>query len=289
MLELTNQNTPSQIRVEFPAGAHAGECYNAHLSFCPNPICTCASLELALFRDPAGERETSTPEFRFEVDVIKKALYSAAEDAGKYDCVMGQAFVEQLTEDDWQLLWEQYYGYKRKITEETPGAELDTYFPADEIEDSGLMVGFHDILPFGEGLAMEMEGRRILLEDQYCVRPGCSCTDSFVELIGEGWSAQEAKEQDRPMLKVDYRTGRWRVERQGREDATLLSGVAEELVSEESRARLESRHNRLRSLYLMYKRTHRQPKRLSTAKVGRNDPCPCGSGKKYKKCCMPGR
>jgi SWIM/SEC-C metal-binding protein len=23
-----------------------------------------------------------------------------------------------------------------------------------------------------------------------------------------------------------------------------------------------------------------------TPKVGRNDPCPCGSGKKYKKCCM---
>ncbi|MCF7968728.1 MAG: SEC-C domain-containing protein [Methylococcaceae bacterium] len=24
----------------------------------------------------------------------------------------------------------------------------------------------------------------------------------------------------------------------------------------------------------------------SPAKVGRNDPCPCGSGKKYKKCCL---
>lgn len=23
-----------------------------------------------------------------------------------------------------------------------------------------------------------------------------------------------------------------------------------------------------------------------TAKIGRNDPCPCGSGKKYKNCCM---
>ncbi|MFN2512437.1 MAG: SEC-C metal-binding domain-containing protein [Pyrinomonadaceae bacterium] len=21
--------------------------------------------------------------------------------------------------------------------------------------------------------------------------------------------------------------------------------------------------------------------------TGRNDPCPCGSGKKYKKCCLP--
>jgi len=27
------------------------------------------------------------------------------------------------------------------------------------------------------------------------------------------------------------------------------------------------------------------PKKRSTKKVGRNDPCPCGSGKKYKQCC----
>ncbi|MBL8968949.1 MAG: SEC-C domain-containing protein [Myxococcales bacterium] len=25
----------------------------------------------------------------------------------------------------------------------------------------------------------------------------------------------------------------------------------------------------------------------SQPKVGRNDPCPCGSGKKFKKCCWP--
>ena len=29
----------------------------------------------------------------------------------------------------------------------------------------------------------------------------------------------------------------------------------------------------------------KQPVRRSVTKVGRNDPCPCGSGKKYKKCC----
>ena len=27
----------------------------------------------------------------------------------------------------------------------------------------------------------------------------------------------------------------------------------------------------------------------NTVKVGRNDPCPCGSGKKYKKCCGAGQ
>jgi len=26
--------------------------------------------------------------------------------------------------------------------------------------------------------------------------------------------------------------------------------------------------------------------RRAGAKAGRNDPCPCGSGKKYKKCCQ---
>ena len=30
----------------------------------------------------------------------------------------------------------------------------------------------------------------------------------------------------------------------------------------------------------------RRPKvKTAAEKVGRNDPCPCGSGKKYKKCC----
>ena len=27
------------------------------------------------------------------------------------------------------------------------------------------------------------------------------------------------------------------------------------------------------------------PERRDTPKIGRNEPCPCGSGKKYKKCC----
>ena len=34
------------------------------------------------------------------------------------------------------------------------------------------------------------------------------------------------------------------------------------------------------------KTVKKQPVRNAAAKVGPNDPCPCGSGKKYKKCCM---
>ena len=29
----------------------------------------------------------------------------------------------------------------------------------------------------------------------------------------------------------------------------------------------------------------KEPRRIITKKIGRNEPCPCGSGKKYKYCC----
>lgn len=28
------------------------------------------------------------------------------------------------------------------------------------------------------------------------------------------------------------------------------------------------------------------PRQLRKKKIGRNEPCPCGSGKKFKKCCL---
>ena len=34
------------------------------------------------------------------------------------------------------------------------------------------------------------------------------------------------------------------------------------------------------------KSVKKQPVRTAATKVGPNEPCPCGSGKKYKKCCM---
>jgi len=41
-----------------------------------------------------------------------------------------------------------------------------------------------------------------------------------------------------------------------------------------------------RWLYTRAVRTGPAPIKSSAPKVGRNDPCPCGSGKKYKHCCL---
>ena len=52
----------------------------------------------------------------------------------------------------------------------------------------------------------------------------------------------------------------------------------EEKLSELKQAQMEAQINYDNALKA-------QPKVNKAKKVGRNDPCPCGSGKKYKNCC----
>lgn len=58
-------------------------------------------------------------------------------------------------------------------------------------------------------------------------------------------------------------------------DADYLYGLPqwETILGEEKMAEIATEYKRSRTV------------RRATPKVGRNDPCPCGSGKKYKHCC----
>jgi hypothetical protein len=51
---------------------------------------------------------------------------------------------------------------------------------------------------------------------------------------------------------------------------------------------LAARHRKVRAIYAHCRQRELQARKavLSARGVGRNDRCPCGSGKKYKKCCM---
>ena len=61
-----------------------------------------------------------------------------------------------------------------------------------------------------------------------------------------------------------------------------LHGVTQQL-HETSRFRRQPPHDRW--VYVDGDTRHQQGPAAATAKAGRNDPCPCGSGKKYKRCC----
>lgn len=287
MFKHSEQSHTGRLHIEFPSGSRAGERYSVDLSFCPNPICTCANAELSLYRDISDELEESNAEFHFEVDLLERNLSTPTNDAmlSVYDRNIGQDFVEQVQVEDWLLLWAKHFKFKQKITRETPDKELLTHFPAAEIEASGLLISVTEILPFAEDIQVNLDGSQYLFDDSYCLREDCKCTNAFVTLFDEK-IIEDANGQDLATIRVDYRSAKWELIHSGEIDAALLKLLAGKLVSERSRIQLEDRHNHLRRLYQLYRRTHHTPVQLSSPKVGRNQPCPCGSGKKYKKCCM---
>ena len=70
-------------------------------------------------------------------------------------------------------------------------------------------------------------------------------------------------------------------------ELAIFGGVLEYLSNlgqavKEEKVQLEAVHD---SAEAITKTTTGTPQSASGPKVGRNDPCPCGSGKKYKKCC----
>ncbi len=66
----------------------------------------------------------------------------------------------------------------------------------------------------------------------------------------------------------------------------LFEPMSPEEMDAREREREEARRKRARDQNLSYSAggAGAKPKKRDVAKVGRNDPCPCGSGKKYKKC-----
>ena len=60
--------------------------------------------------------------------------------------------------------------------------------------------------------------------------------------------------------------------------------VIEQIIEEESVPEAERAANMLAQLEEDMDGGHHKEK-TGSIKVGRNDPCPCGSGKKYKRCC----
>jgi len=79
-------------------------------------------------------------------------------------------------------------------------------------------------------------------------------------------STQEGQPKD-PFGQVEFKA---RYERQGKEHVYYEVGLFEQIDSV--------------WYYKEPKDLHQQVRRTEP-KVGRNDPCPCGSGKKFKKCC----
>ena len=66
------------------------------------------------------------------------------------------------------------------------------------------------------------------------------------------------------------------------QDAQIIEDNSSSIETLQQNAEMQERIEKWKHDYRV---AHTPVQRVLSKKIGRNDPCPCGSGKKYKKCC----
>ena len=249
---------------------------------CNNPVCRCRDVTLSVF-DPSVAPEVmddTEPLAHVSVDIITREIsrkhpFSEA----------GKNLIPVLNEDDWVLLQQVFFSYKREITDAGDFQIKDFYFPTDEIEDTAVHVAYRDILPYGEQLIAQFGDDNFLADDTYCIRNGCDCKEGAISFIS---AKSGVEKKTHPTIWINHETGSTRVERDSQTDKALAKELYSMLLAKypDLLKRLEKRKANISDLYQKY-RASKSPmvRAVAGPKVGRNEPCPCGSGKKFKKCC----
>jgi hypothetical protein len=259
--------------------------YECDVTVCENPVCMCKNVKLHLTPIDAEENKVpgSPPRF-MDIDLVGKKLEDKKK-LPKEDQFFAEAFLGKLTEDDFVELLKLHYLIKNRITEEAPADSIDAYFEYKEIERDGLMQMYTDILPYGDPLYAEIDGKKCIVLDQHCVKPKCNCREVMLDFI----HVDEVSKREKELcyIGVDYKKRVWKRQ----EESPAFPSVDKLRIMVENQipdfyATLQRRHDRLKAIYAFCRKKNFIPEEpLILPKVGRNDLCPCGSGKKFKKCC----
>ena len=137
-----------------------------------------------------------------------------------------------------------------------------------------------------------------MLIESYCNEPDCDCRRVFLDVysgqreeivavVAYGWESQEFYREwfggDDPEIIKDLKGPALNLSSPQSELAPMLLEKIKLILNDQAYV------SRLKRHYRMFKETvdeGKQERRVQREeKVGRNDPCPCGSGKKYKRCC----
>jgi hypothetical protein len=259
---------------------------------CANPECPCREVELRAYR--VGEWLVGVGLKKGKIDFHLGAGVPAEDEAPTYEVPELRAELDLDTgllgipegvladlRAESALTW---------LREEMDGAFLDHLAdkalltkrlrPLTRMKVTGFqpgtMVGFGEAFMTGRVDSYALGVRHFDVLDLYCVDPSCDCADMrfnvlrnghdlgylIVDLGAPGWSLQ--REGDRELDQVrEALTNRYPDPRPFRERAKLMKKAGPDIMA-----------------------SARQAPRIAAPSVGRNQPCPCGSGKKYKRCCL---
>jgi hypothetical protein len=264
------------------------EKYECIISACQSPACTCNGVYLELI-PMLIKNEGGAPAYphRVNIDIKDRRLVKEGTfRTPKEDLEFANSFLPALSEDDYSFLHKMHFEFKNKVTEAAGVDSIDASFDYYQVEKDGLLSAYNDVLPYGNQLIVTLADKQYIVMDQFCLLPKCSCSDTTLSIMPIGEVGDMGPEVC--ALSVNYRKKQWNeLEKHSSSLSAKDLKSAVETQIPDFYEKLLNRHIKLKGIYAHCKKKHfesNQP--LEIPGVGRNDPCPCGSGKKYKKCCL---
>jgi hypothetical protein len=255
---------------------------------CRNPACRCQTVTVVFRACAPGIPAQPAPERKVGVDIGTRTIDARfRKSAAQSDIAFAVTLLAAMEPADFDLLGKLHFMIKRYETEHAKLAEIQAQFDFEEVERSSVMQTYNDILPFAETMQVVVDGIEYVVLDQYCVKPRCGCTDVHLNLLPirqEGDTLESTSS-----VNVNYDAKTW--ERVAEEplpcDMATFRRLMESAIPD-LHTKLQARHKKLCAIYAHARERARTTNAdsLSRQSVGRNDPCPCGSGKKFKKCCI---
>jgi len=253
-------------------------------TYCTNPKCDCRDVTLRFLKVGEGNNEGQLLfTVKLNIDtlrVIDKVSYDLS-------VKIDEIIAEFIT--DFDLLIKDRFNKNDKISKRLGDETIVKPISqkAIDLTLNGSCVAYSEIFEDVEIINFRDEkSNMIYVDDQYCMNPKCPCNEAFISFI----AVNEVNKTGENIFTLRYnlKNGKYDVESMMCTD-NYMNGVLKYFKKEEKQIR-ENLKKRYRDMKAMGKQIYNENKintlpRISTAQLGRNDVCPCGSGKKYKKCC----
>jgi hypothetical protein len=257
---------------------------------CRNPACRCQTVTVAFRARAPGvpAQPTPPPERKVGVDISTRTIDATfRKSAAQSDIAFAETLLAAMKPADFDLLGRLHFMIKRHETEHAKPAEIHAQFDFDEIERSSMMQTYNDILPFAETMQVVVDGIEYVVLDQYCVKPRCGCTDAHLNLLPVRQEVGTLETTSSVNVNYDAKTWELAADEPLPCDVATFRRLMESAIPD-LHTKLQARHKKLCAIYAHARKRARATiaDSLPQQSVGRNDPCPCGSGKKFKKCCM---
>jgi hypothetical protein len=264
------------------------ESYACKLSSCANPYCACSDMLMILAPCSESAKASCSDQkpVRVTLNPFDRSLVPLEDErSDARHAELGDAITSELTAEQWKLLEDAFLKCKHEAMRSLDPEQEPPPFEFEAIETVVQLVPYQEVFPFAEAILLEHGGRSFVVDDHYCVRPDCECAEVLLVFC----PVEADKDSLTPLYAVfrDLRTGTWTEE--GTERPPQGEAAELGLVLENSRADLTEvlgeRRALLRRVYAASRRQLYRRPAAREATPGRNDPCRCGSGKKYKRCC----